>query len=101
MLTVTGIVCRRTDRAKIREHFSDWPFANLHWAAPTHIAVPVLTTKERLHLQDFLPADRDPGRILHRALGYRVADEPAESHEMFKQYAHFHRYSPYYMRGIP
>jgi hypothetical protein len=101
MLTVTGIVCRRSERPQIREHFSDWAFASLYWAAPAEIAVPVLTTKERLYLQDFLPAERDPGRVLHRALGYRIDDEPSESHKMFKQYARFHRYSPFYMRGIP
>ncbi|MEX2270706.1 MAG: O-methyltransferase [Vicinamibacterales bacterium] len=101
MLTVTGIVCRRVDRAEIRDHFADWPFASLHWASPKRIAVPVLTTKERLYLQDFLPARQSSGRTLRRALGYRIDEDPTESNEMFKQYATFHRYSPYYMRGIP
>jgi hypothetical protein len=101
MLTVTGIVCLKEERDSVRRAFGDWQFASLHWAAPKRIAVPQLTTKERLRLQDCLPTDRDAGRTLRRSLGYLIDEDRTESNEMMKQYARFHRYSPHYLRGIP
>jgi hypothetical protein len=101
MLTVTGLVCRRSDRQAIRASFKPWSHSSLNWAHPKRIAVPVLTTKERLYLQDRLPCARRSGRTLRRALGYLVDENRPRSERTLEQYARFHRYAPYFMRAIP
>ncbi len=101
MATFTGIVCAEADRHKFCNLFKDWPFAHLKWQAPVKIKVPFLSTKERLHLQQFLPCHKRRGSTLHNALGYRVDNDRNESIEGMSQYADFHKYYPYLMKTIP
>jgi hypothetical protein len=102
MLTVTGIVCFRSELADVRKMFAQWPFANLDWSGPKKIDLPVLSTKERLHLQKYLPCIQDSGRTLRNALGYlTVEDNEKRTEEQLAQYAEYHRYSPYFIRAVP
>ena len=101
ILTLTGIVCERSNLKNVRESFSNWQYASLNWAKPKQIDVPILSTKERLHLQKDLPCEGDAGRILVRALGYYVDDNRRESIRKMRQYAHFYRHFPYFMKAIP
>jgi hypothetical protein len=101
MLTLTGIVC---DPGKLPEHkkiFKGWPFANLDWHSPLQIDVPILSTKERLLLEKYLPCKNSPGATLQSILGYRIDDDQSRSKKKLKQYASFHRYSPYFVRAVP
>lgn len=102
MLSLTGIVCPDEDVSRFKGFFVGWQFANLEWAAPRIIDVPVLSTKERLHLAKYLPSsDADVGRKLHRVLGYSVDKGEAPSITKMEQYAAYHRYSPYFIRAVP
>jgi len=101
ILTLTGIVCPRVEKATVKRVFQRWRFANLNWAKPKKINVPVLSTKERLHLQEKLPCLVSPGRTLRQALGYLIDDDKATTEAKLKQYADFHRHFPYFLRGIP
>jgi hypothetical protein len=101
MFTLTGIVCERRELDKVKVAFKGWEFANLIWAAPKRIDVPILSTKERLHLQHKMPCPRDAGKILCRTLGYLIDDTETKSEAKLRQYAAFHRYSPYFMKAIP
>lgn len=101
MLTVTGIVCARSERIAVRENFQKWSLSSLNWAKPKRIDVPTLTTKERLLLQEFLPCQRYSGRMLRRKLGYLIDDTKAKTESRLKQYEQFHRYYPYVMRAVP
>ena len=101
MFTLTGIVCETARRHEVEQAFGDWEFANLAWARPTKIAVPVLSTKERLHLQRLLPTKTAPGRRLRKRLGYLIEDNVNQTETALAQYAAFHRYSPYFIRGVP
>ena len=104
MLTLTGMVCSREDKSVVRKAFDGWPFANLDWSEPKEIDVPILSTKERLCLQDRLPCDGNAGETLFEALGYEL-EEGEEGKERTKrqleQYAEFHRYYPYFIRAAP
>ena len=104
ILTLTGMVCSREDKSMVREAFDGWPFANLDWSEPKVIDVPILSTKERLCLQDRLPCDGNAGETLFEALGYEL-EEGEEGKERTKrqleQYAEFHRYYPYFIRAAP
>jgi hypothetical protein len=101
MFTLTGIVCLRTEEAKVKAAFRTWHLRNLSWSKPRMIDVPTLSTKERLHLQRRLPCYSRSGRILRRALGYLIDDDVQRTEAKLKQYADFHRYFPYFMKAIP
>ena len=101
MFTLTGIVCDNDGICDVKRIFRNWEFANLEWNQPTKIALPVLSTKERLHLQSVLPTTGKPGSELHRRLGYLIEDDLNKTKDALAQYAVFHRYSPYFMRGVP
>ena len=97
MFTMTGIVCGEGGGDDIKGAFADWEFANLEWGPPTKISVPVLSTKERLRLQPLLPAET-PEETLRDELGYSIGRRTTDA---LKQYAAFHRYAPYFLRGMP
>lgn len=101
MFTLTGVVCLRVDEARFRRAFKDWRFANLDWNLPIEINVPNLSTKERLHLQHYLPHGKNAGKILRRSLGYLIDDDQAGTEDQLQQYADFHRYFPYFVKAVP
>lgn len=101
MLTLTGVVCNRSTESEVEGAFADWEFANLTWDKPKLINIPTLSTKERLHLQHLLPSSAATGRELRKTLGYQIDDGICETEAALTQYAAFHRYSPYVLRGVP
>jgi len=101
MLTLTGIVCPRGEQADVRDAFKSLKFANLDWARPKKIDVPVLSTKERLHLQRILPCAGGAGRVLRQELGYLIDKDRQQTEMKLKQYADFHRYFPYFVKATP
>ena len=103
MFTLTGIICREDDEYRIRSTFGDWEFANFDWNPPRRIDVPMLSTKERLHLQNVIPCDDSAIKMLQFALGYALDGSGTEATtlEQLKQYASFHRQYPYFIRAIP
>ncbi len=101
MFTLTGIVWKRANKWRVRRAFNGWEFANLTWEEPKLIAIPVLSTKERLHLQHCLPCSSARGTTLRTELGFLIDDDSQMTDDALEQYAAFHRYSPYIMRGTP
>ena len=101
MFTLTGVLCHDEDRPGFRELYADWRFRNLDWGHPKKIDIPILSTKERLHLQEYLPCSDDPGNTLVKALGYQVDDSKRKSAEKMAQYEDFHRYYPYFVKAVP
>ena len=99
MLSVMGIVCPHEEVEGIKELFRDWPFANLSWETPHKIDVPVLSTKERFHIEDLLPTETHDGTDLARALGYNIDDDAVTSIEKLCQYEYFHQYYPHFIRA--
>jgi len=100
MLTLTGVVWNRSDNA-VEQAFNDWEFSNLTWARPSLIDIPDLSTKERLKLQHCLPCGTTPGVVLHTELDYLIDEDVPKTEAALEQYAAFHRYFPYFLRGTP
>ena len=100
MLSVTGIVCNRNEVSKIRRWFKNWRFINLQWEDPHKIEVPILSIKERLHLEEYLPTTKKTGLFLSRALGYRIDDTGNKHIQQLKQYEEFYQYYPYFARVL-
>ena len=101
MFTLTGIVSKRSNQWRIKRAFRGWEFANLDWQKPRQIDIPILSTKERLLLQPLLPCINAGGATLREKLGYLIDDDIRKTDEALEQYADFHRYSPYFIRGVP
>ncbi len=98
MLSLAGIVCSREDIAKIKCEFQSWKFSNTDWHKPLKIDLPVLSIKERLQLEKFLPVKNNTGKALAKALGYRIGDSESDNLYRLQQYADFHRYYPYFAK---
>jgi len=101
MFSLTGVVCPRTAQDRVERAFKDLQFANLDWRRPKNIDLPILTTKERLHIQRLLPCNTGAGRILREALGYLTEDDRQTTEMKLQQYADFHRHFPYFMKATP
>ena len=101
IFTLTGVVCESARKAEVERVFSDWEFANLTWGLPKLIDVPILSTKERLHLQALLPSGVGAGTKLRKHLDYLIDEDIEKTEAALEQYAAFHRYSPYVLRGVP
>ncbi len=96
MLSITGIVCNKDEISKIRQWFKNWEFRNLGWDDPRRIDVPILSIKERLHLEKYLPAETDSS--LSQALEYKIDNTESQHLEKLKQYEKFYQYHPYFAR---
>jgi hypothetical protein len=101
MFSITGIIWPRTDFEAVEDAFKDWEFKNLVWNRPIHIDIPNLSTKERLHLQKHLPRERPRGPVLRAEMGHLIDEDIIRTEYALEQYAAFHRYFPYFLRGIP
>jgi hypothetical protein len=101
MITVTGIVCKREEIPSFVTVFGGWSFVNMYWRPLKKIDVPILSTKERFHLAQYLPCEQKAGITLQKILGYLIDDDIYYSRQKMKQYADFHRYSPYFVQAIP
>lgn len=105
MFTLTGIVWPRGEIQELYEIFGDWEFADLTWdleSKPKHIDIPNLSTKERLRLQECLPCSTERGATLREALGHLIHyRDDGTTEASLEQYAAFHRYFPYFLRGVP
>jgi hypothetical protein len=101
IFTLTGTICKRTERKQIKGQISAWRYANLHWATPKRIDVPTLSTQERLHLQKHLPCEQDAGRKLIRVLGYKLDKNRSVATAQMQQYADFYLQYPYFIRAFP
>lgn len=103
MLSVTGLICLEQDRADIIEHFrSKSEFFSANYAAIETIDVPMLTTKERLHLECQHPVLSVNGNTA-AALGYLVEGDDSKDLNRYKmtQYEKYHSLYPYFGRLIP
>lgn len=101
MFTLTGVIWPRNDKAAVKRAFDGWEFANLTWTTPKLIDIPDLSTKERLRLQRCLPCSGSRGATLRVELGYLIGEDIPKTEDALEQYAAFHRYFPYFLRGVP
>lgn len=100
MLTVTGIKCADAEWTAARRRFAGWPFFARTWdRRPFRINVPDLSFVERMRLAAVLPTtSRNPGKRLHRRLGYSIANSDKAAADDLANYAAFARYFPVFAR---
>lgn len=106
MLTITGIIFKSADR-KLKTEFMTkarlrhWPFANMKWDRPQHIAVPTLTAKERMKLDEILPPARKRTELVQQRLQRHLGYQPSEANDMaLAHYAKYYRHYPHFSRVV-
>ena len=100
MYSLTGIVYDTNFLSELIKLFKDvkWDHENLNWNAPYRIDVPILSVKERLHLERHLPVIQKTGANLQNALGYKIDDSITSSKRKFKQYQEYYDYYPLFAK---
>ncbi|UVL33023.1 hypothetical protein LOY43_18840 [Pseudomonas sp. B21-041] len=100
MLTVTGILLHENEIQNFLEQsrLPFWSFFNPTCVVPTSISVPVLSTRERVHIESLLPeAGADD---IQRALDYYTASTEKISKEEMGNFVNFYRMFPWYSRVV-
>lgn len=100
MLSVTGIVCLRSQIECFQDKLKCVRLVNFDWHEPERIDIPSLSVKERLHLERYLPIPigQDAGDILFKALEYMIDDGETRSKRQLSHYADCHRDYPNFVR---
>jgi hypothetical protein len=87
MLTIGGVICSKQEKRKLRLiEWEELPFVRRKLSTgPFRIKVPVLTRKERLYIDSYMPSDPD-----------WVPDEFEIEPEAIQDYREVYRYCPLY-----
>lgn len=100
MLTVTGILLHASEIERFLEQtrLPHWSFFNSQCLDPTSISVPILSTRERVHIESLLP---EAGvEDIQRALDYYTASTERIAQEEMSNFVNFYRMFPWYSRVI-
>lgn len=100
MLTVTGLVGNRDDLEAVieRSGLREWEYSWLRSNTTLKIDLPELSARERLSLNQMLPAKSTKVSLIHKAFGFWLADEEQESEAMLASYIQFARHYPQFAR---
>ncbi len=101
MICVTGIVCNDDQFKVFEKYFDGNSNVNFIWTQPVKIDIPILSTKERLHIEKHLPRQGDPGIYLNKRLGYKIDNTLERSRAGLKQYAQYSAFLPYFVKSTP
>jgi hypothetical protein len=100
MLTVTGILLHEDELERFLElsRLPHWSFFNPQCIEPTGISVPILSTKERVHIESLLP--EAGAEDIQRALDFYTASTERISQEEMSNFVNFYRMFPWYSRVV-
>jgi hypothetical protein len=82
MLSVTGVVTDDVD--SLNSHIRSWPFFNQDWESPELLNLPILSLKERLKLERFLPSTSCTR--MKNSLPYGLGGGTTSQLEQYRQY---------------
>lgn len=97
MLTVTVCIVSKEEIKRLKDELCNrkWDFLPRDWSDITHINVPNLTAKERLHLEQVLFSDKH--EHIHSQLPFRFDKDEKKSLAILEEYArHYRRYPSYF-----
>ena len=98
MISVTGILVERSSLAKVKELFRAYKPQGDQLVAPEKIDVPVLSVKERMKIDAYLPMRRHAGRRIREVLGYKIEKTVSRTEAQLEFYNMFHKYYPFFSK---
>ena len=96
MLTITMIVGPRSKIDTIIAGIRHWPFSSINWHMPKQIAVPALSLREKLAVDQLLPAAH-PRTVVNK-LGLRFEGTYQASIDVIARYVQLYRHAPYFAK---
>ncbi|MCE0497844.1 MAG: hypothetical protein LV481_07865 [Methylacidiphilales bacterium] len=96
ILTVTMIVGPSAKIKQIENKLKKWPFANLNWDKPQRIAIPSLSLREKLAVDQLLP-NASATKIVKK-LKLQLVEKYMDSVNIMKNYIQFYRHVPQFLR---
>jgi hypothetical protein len=100
MVTLTGVLTPRNGVRSFLKNakITGWSLATTQWGRCREIAVPALTTRERLAIDALLPgsAPRSVLSSLRQSLGLH----PVKARQQLRSYADYSTYYPTYLKAI-
>lgn len=100
MLTVTGLVSERGELEAVIEKSSlrEWEYSWMRSNTTLKIDLPELSARERLTLNQMLPAKSAKVSSIHKAFGFWIANDEHQSEAMLASYIQFARHYPQFAR---
>jgi hypothetical protein len=96
MLTSTMIVGPLNKINTVIAGIRNWHFSSINWHRPKEIAVPALSLREKLAVDQLLPAAH-PRTVINK-LGLRFEDRYQDSIDVIARYVQLYRHAPYFAK---
>lgn len=100
MISLTGILVRRQDVPTVKRQFRCFKVQGDQLIAPTKIDIPILSVKERMKLDPFLPMrpGKSVGNRLYKKLGYLIDGSRNITESKLEFYNSYQQYYPFFSR---
>jgi hypothetical protein len=96
MLTTTMMVGPLDHVQRVIAGIRNWHFSSINWHQPKQIAVPALSLREKLAVDQLLPAAH--ARTVVNQLRLRFDDRYQDSIQMMERYVQLYRHTPYFAK---
>ncbi|CAI1870734.1 Uncharacterised protein [Serratia quinivorans] len=100
MLTATAIILEKNELAN-EKFFEDsrlntWPFLERHWNTSKKINIPLISIKERMHIEAMLP-NSSPEEII-KSMGFNISDSKRETIDQLNTFIEYQRAIPWFSK---
>ncbi|WP_051644047.1 O-methyltransferase [Kosakonia radicincitans] len=102
MITLTAITLENSDEEEARfidySRIRNWPFYSGEWRTPKNINVPVMSLKERIHIESLLP--EASVSIIHENLGYYIGSDLPGANADLTNFIEYYKIVPWYSKVL-
>ena len=102
MITLTAIVLENSEEEEAhflnRSRIRNWPFYDGEWKVPKNINVPVMSVKERIHVEALLPqASIDD---INEELGFYIGNTQLDANINLNNFIEYYKIVPWYSKVV-
>lgn len=96
MLTATAAIVDKNESSEFEDNprIKSWQFYNEDWSSFINISLPVISQKERLHIESMLP-DSVPEEILD-SFDFYPSNSPKDAEDEIKNFVNYYRIFPWF-----
>lgn len=102
MVTLTAIALDNSDEDEANfinlSRIRNWPFYSGDWNKPKDINVPVMSLKERIHIESLLP--EASVEEIHEELGYYIGSNPKGANFDLTNFIEYYKIVPWYSKVL-